>query len=58
MTFWVGFIVGMLSGFILVFLGIFIWWYRGANLVTGIFPDDEAMWNERKENEMGSSQKT
>jgi hypothetical protein len=58
MTFWVGFIVGMLSGFILVFLGIFIWWYREAYLVTGILSDDEAMWNGRKENKMGSSQKT
>jgi len=41
-----------------VILGIFIWWYRDAHLVTGIYSDDEAMWNGREENEMGSSQKT
>jgi len=58
MTFWAGFIVGMISGFILLASAIFVWWYQGAKLVTGILPDDEAMWNERKENQMGSSQKT
>jgi hypothetical protein len=58
MTFWVGFIVGVLSSFILLASAVYIWWYRGANLVTGILSDDEAMWNGRKENKMGSSQKT
>ena len=42
------FLLGLITGIILVIVSIFIWWYRDAHLVTGILPDDEAMWNERE----------
>lgn len=53
------FFVGVIAGVALVIAGIFIWWYRGAELTTGIYSDDELMKNVKpKERCMGSSQKT